>query len=113
MDINDPIPSDRYASWGHFASRADYWAAQALDLNTLSAGAPGPVVPGIFGPRCNDHVRMNSKSFFNQGVRHPGGVKGPSFHDLLSNWLSGAVPPSDIQRDGVPAAPPYTSSFCP
>ena len=113
MDINDPLPAERYAQWGHFPNAPLYWDAQRIDLATLTSGLAGaPVVPGVFGPKCNEHVRMSSRKFFNQGVNLPGGIKGLSFHDLLTNWLSGAAPASQIQQDGDPFAP-YTPSFCP
>ena len=116
MDIHDPLPAERYADWGVFANRADYYLAQQVDLMSIAGGSAGiqayPVLPGVFGPRCNEHVRMSSTKFFRQRVTLPGGGVGLNFHDLLFNWIYGTGLWLEIQGDWL-GGPAYPLSWCP
>ena len=111
MDINDPLARERYDKWG-LLTPPDFWDAQFDQLSLISTGAAGPVTPGVFGPKCNLHVRINSGRFFSQSVILAGGATGLSYHDLLVNWLTGAAPATEIQVDST-AGPFYTNSNCP
>ena len=113
MDINDTLGRERYDNWGLLTPQPDFWSAQFDQLDIVAAfGTPLVPNPGVFGPKCNQHVRVVDNKFFSQGVNLPGGAVGPSFHDLLVNWLTGAAPSAQIQMDGNPG-PFYTPSNCP
>ncbi|MEM8930281.1 MAG: hypothetical protein AAGE94_03865, partial [Acidobacteriota bacterium] len=75
-------------------------------------GAVGFSNPGVFGPKCDEHVRIVGGQFFSQQVVLPGGVPGSTYHDLLVDWLAGVVPSTEVQVDAM-AGPMYTSSVCP
>jgi hypothetical protein len=113
QDINDTLGREKYVTWGVFpGGPADYWAAQYSLLTQFTGGIePLAVTPGLFGPRCNEHVSVNSDHFFTRTVLLPV-VGADSFHDLLVNWMYGGGPTRQVQQDWN-AGPAYTASVCP
>ena len=113
MDINDTLGRDKYDNWGLLTPPPTFWSGQYDQLSDLAAfGTPLVPNPGVFGPKCNQHVRVVDNKFFSQGVILPGGAVGLSYHDLVVNWLTGAAPTSQVQMD-FNAGPFYTPSNCP
>lgn len=93
MDISDPLPQDRYIAWGLAATLDDYIQANADELNALPATAvPAAVDVGVMGSHCGDHIALtNNVGFYLTGLQTAPLVKGPSFHDLVSDWYGGAA----------------------
>lgn len=110
QDLADPVPADRFTQWGIFASGADYAQATADQLqDVLNPGIEArPVVPGVLGLHCKNHIASReSNKFFNWTTTASG---ARSFHDLLSTWLSGAGA-VNIQADAAGGG--YSLSSCP
>jgi hypothetical protein len=116
QDVNDPLAREVYLDWQLLPGLPAYWQAQRGLLGGLVgfAGRLEPVAmpPGVFGPKCDEHVSTLSNHFFGQAVRLPGNVMGTTFHDLLDNWMAGLAPFTELQTDGDPG-PAHTPSFCP
>ena len=113
QDINDTLARDRYTLWDLLPNLPTFWSEQFLQTNALPAFAglePPVVARGAFGPKCNQHVSMLSDDFFRHTITPVAGAL--SFHDLLDNWMNGALPSAQVQVD-VLAGPAYSQSFCP
>ena len=108
MDLNDFLPRSKYISRGFLNTPQDFISAtqqQMLDLATM--GTLQVPNPGVFAPKCNDHVRLTEGKFFRQRIRDQLGNPGHSFHDLLYSWLNGGpLPNAEIQSS-------VTASICP
>ncbi|MDY7095671.1 MAG: pectin acetylesterase-family hydrolase [Acidobacteriota bacterium] len=112
MDINDTAARDSFQAWQLFPGIAQYWTGQVTLLNDLAFGAGGlePFLtqPGVFGPKCDQHVSILTGDFYTHHIS----PVGSSFHDLLVNWQAGLAPATEIQPDFI-AGPAYTNSICP
>jgi hypothetical protein len=81
----------------------------ANEFATIAAD-PDWIAPGIFGPRCGDHVGLlGNRTFLNQELPSPAGPV--NFADALFNWVTlaaggigGAAQPPLIESVGVGAA---------
>ncbi len=113
MDLSDPLGSQRSQTYQNFTSRQDYLSALYNQLNSLPTVAIPAIPAGVFGPNCGQHVAIQENpGFFQAAAVNVAGVPGLSFHELLTNWLTGIGPTVQVQND-FNAGPGYTSSYCP
>ncbi len=102
-DLTDHLHMDRFVTaWGLYADPEAFAIATAAEFGNL------PVGSGAFGPQCNGHVMIHGPGFAQTTTD---GGTGLTFHDLLSNWVSGVGATVDVQADLTGAAPGYTPSI--
>jgi hypothetical protein len=112
MDIDDPLGQQQYTFFGLYPTKDDYWAAQYAQLQLLATHGPGAgglkppggggleppdEAPGVQGPKCHQHVAIQTNDgFYRHTVSNPG-VIGLTFYDLVVNWLTNSAGPNTVQ----------------
>lgn len=114
QDLQDQLISGNFVEAG-LGSAVDFGNFQEADLRELPTNstraeegpsAAGGKSVGVFGPQCTDHESFTSNRAFYEVKVTQSGVPY-SFHDVLWNWWSGALPQVVIRTfTGRPGSAP-------